>query len=246
MPNRTITVSPLLIFCGAMVHLLTSLAIVCGLLTLVAIQLHQIKLAFFLMGVALAIDAVDGTLARYFHVKTTLPKIDGALLDNIADYINYVMTPCYLLVSSPDLMPSYWSFVLSGGILVASAYQFCQTDAKTEDCFFTGFPSYWNFVVFYMYSFQTSVTTNIIATIILIALVFIPVKYIYLSRMSHVTHNVLFKWFILAVSLLYGAVNLWMLYAFPHYPVFCYYFVITYMCFYFSLSFYRTLKPLSG
>ena len=35
--------------------------------------------------------------------------------------------------------------------LLASGYGFCQTAAKTKDHFFTGFPSYWNIVVLYLY-----------------------------------------------------------------------------------------------
>ena len=34
--------------------------------------------------------------------------------------------------------------------LLASCYQFCRTDAKTDDHFFLGFPSYWNIVAFYV------------------------------------------------------------------------------------------------
>jgi phosphatidylcholine synthase len=32
----------------------------------------------------------------------------------------------------------------------ASAYGFCQLDAKTGDHFFLGFPSYWNILAFYL------------------------------------------------------------------------------------------------
>ena len=34
--------------------------------------------------------------------------------------------------------------------LLASCYQFCRSDAKTDDHFFLGFPSYWNVVAFYV------------------------------------------------------------------------------------------------
>ena len=34
--------------------------------------------------------------------------------------------------------------------LLASAYQFCRVDAKTDDHLFLGFPSYWNIVAFYV------------------------------------------------------------------------------------------------
>ena len=36
--------------------------------------------------------------------------------------------------------------------LLASGYGFCQTDAKTADHFFKGFPSYWNVVVLYLFA----------------------------------------------------------------------------------------------
>lgn len=230
--------------CGWFVHLFTSSSIIVGLMTLFAIQNHEYKLAFILMGIAVVIDACDGTLARYFNVKTTVPEIDGALLDNIADFINYVMTPCYLLITHPNLMPTLWASILSSAIIVASAFQFCQVDAKTEDCFFKGFPSYWNFVVFYMYLFKTQAITNIIATICLLLLVFIPIKYIYLSRMQYVTHSHWIRQSILVISIIFGALNIAMLYLFPNYPDFCFYLVIAYFVFYFGFSLYRTFNPL--
>ena len=36
-------------------------------------------------------------------------------------------------------------------MVLASSYQFCRVDAKTDDHFFLGFPSYWNIVAFYVY-----------------------------------------------------------------------------------------------
>ena len=35
--------------------------------------------------------------------------------------------------------------------LLASAYGFCRDQAKTDDGYFLGFPSYWNIVAFYCY-----------------------------------------------------------------------------------------------
>ena len=35
--------------------------------------------------------------------------------------------------------------------LLASAYGFCRKQAKTDDGYFLGFPSYWNIVAFYCY-----------------------------------------------------------------------------------------------
>src|SRR6266571_3735296 len=47
-----------------------------------------------------------------------------------------------------NLLPSQDASWLAALPLVASAYGFCQKEAKTADHFFRGFPSYWNVVVF--------------------------------------------------------------------------------------------------
>lgn len=77
------------------VHAFTASAACFGLLTLAKIYQHDYVQALWFMAVTVVIDAVDGTLARLVRVKTVLPNIDGALLDNIVDYLNYVITPCF-------------------------------------------------------------------------------------------------------------------------------------------------------
>ena len=48
--------------------------------------------------------------------------------------------------------------------------------------FFTGFPSYWNIVAFYLYVFATDPAIAATITGILAALVFAPLRFIYPSR----------------------------------------------------------------
>jgi phosphatidylcholine synthase len=55
-------------------------------------------------------------------------------------------------------------------------------DAKTDDHFFLGFPSYWNVVAFYVIVVGLSHTTTALILVICSALVFVPIKYIYPSR----------------------------------------------------------------
>ena len=57
-----------------------------------------------------------------------------------------------------------WGGVVAALPLVASCYQFCRTDAKTDDHFFLGFPSYWNVVAFYVVVFElgTAATTAVL------------------------------------------------------------------------------------
>ena len=51
---------------AALVHVFTALGIVCALLATHALLERRWELAFIWLGVALVIDAVDGTLARWW------------------------------------------------------------------------------------------------------------------------------------------------------------------------------------
>src|SRR5687768_13802608 len=79
------------------VHLVTASGSVFGLLSLIAIMQEQWIFAFVCMAAAIFVDSVDGTLARLWRVKQVLPNFDGALLDNIIDYLNYVVVPAFFL-----------------------------------------------------------------------------------------------------------------------------------------------------
>jgi phosphatidylcholine synthase len=131
------------------------------------------------MLVALVIDSVDGTLARAARVTEVLPGIDGRRLDDIVDYLNYVVVPAVFMVSAGSLV--HWSF--GAAPILASAYGFAQTDAKTDDHFFVGFPSYWNVVAIYLWALDASPLLGTAIVVALSAAVFVPLKYLYPSRM---------------------------------------------------------------
>jgi phosphatidylcholine synthase len=124
-------------------HLVTASSAVWGLLAILAITNAQWVQAFWFMAAAVLIDSFDGTLARRVDVKNVLPQIDGALLDNIVDYLNYVFVPVFFIYWA-DLLPPQLAVVGATLMLLSSAYQFSQADAKTDDHFFKGFPSYWS------------------------------------------------------------------------------------------------------
>ena len=74
------------------------------------------------------------------------------------------------------------SLTVSGSVCLASAYQFCQADAKTPDHYFLGFPSYWNVTVLYLLALRLPQAWNLGIVLILVVLVFVPIKYIYVTR----------------------------------------------------------------
>jgi phosphatidylcholine synthase len=129
---------------------------------------------------ALAIDSVDGSLARAFAVAEVLPDFDGRRLDDLVDYLNYVIVPAVFMVASGSLPGWGWAALP----VLASAYGFSQREAKTEDDFFLGFPSYWNVVAIYLWQLELSPTLSAALVSGLAVAVFIPLKYVYPSRMT--------------------------------------------------------------
>ncbi len=133
--------------------------------------------AFQLMIVATAIDALDGPLARWARVQEVLPGFDGRRLDDLIDFLNYTCLPL-LLIWRAALLPgvqSWWLLVP----LLASAYGFSQTDAKTGDGYFLGFPSYWNVVAFYLYFLKLEPWLSWGILLTLAILTFVPLRYFY-------------------------------------------------------------------
>jgi phosphatidylcholine synthase len=167
---------------ASLVHVYTASGVVLALLMVHWSYQGRVEAVLWLFLAAMVIDGTDGFLARRFRVKAVTPNFDGALLDNIVDYITYAFAPMVLLWANGYLPSGTAGGVVAAVPLLASCYQFCRIDAKTDDHFFLGFPSYWNVAAFYavVLSFDTWTTTVVIA--VLTVLVFVPVKYVYPSR----------------------------------------------------------------
>lgn len=165
-----------------LVHLYTASGLLVNMYSLHALFLKaDFSLFAKLNWLAIAIDATDGTFARAVDIKNVVPSYDGALLDNIIDFQTFSVLPA-LAVIVFDIVPGLAAqYVAAGAILIASAYQFCQTVAKTPDAF-VGFPSYWNIVIFYIYYLRPSpvVTFTIIFGCAILS--FVPIHFIYPTR----------------------------------------------------------------
>ena len=225
------------------VHAFTALGGAIGLLTLVAIYNHKFILAFYLMGAAIFVDAVDGLFARWAKTKVNAPEIDGALMDMILDYLNYVITPAFLLIVA-GLLPGYWSIVAASAMALASAFQFANIEAKTDDHFFTGFPSYWNVVVFYIFLWQLPTIINLFFIFLFVILVFVPIKYVYLSRVDYLARSRWLQGAMVLAAVLWGVGALWMLWIYPATNWFWVIYSIGFFVAYILISIYRTFVPL--
>jgi phosphatidylcholine synthase len=164
------------------VHLYTALGAAVGFFALDATSAGNYRLAFTWMAVATFIDATDGGLARRARVKEVLPHFDGSKLDDIVDYLNYVVVPVALAYHAGLIPHGAGGLAVGAAPLLASSYGFCHAEAKTADHFFTGFPSYWNIVVFYLFVLATPMWLNTLLLLVLSAMVFVPIRYLYPSR----------------------------------------------------------------
>ncbi len=164
-----------------LVHLYTASGALFAFLALNRMFYDRYRDAFFWLFLAVIVDATDGLLARRAEVTSRLPWFNGAKLDDIVDYLTYVFVPAFF-VWHALLVPDRWSTVVVGAMLVSSAYGFNRADTKTSDGFFTGFPSYWNVVVFYLYLAGWTLETNAAILLALTVLVFVPIRYVYPSR----------------------------------------------------------------
>jgi len=141
----------------------------------------DVRAAFLWLAAAIVVDATDGALARAARVRQRLPRFDGARLDDIVDYLTFVFVPVFL-IEHEGLLPAGPGLAIVAAVLLASAYGFSRDDAKTADHFFTGFPSYWNIVALYLVATNTGPWVNAAILITLVALVFVPIGYVYPSR----------------------------------------------------------------
>jgi len=213
------------------VHAYTASGAVAGFLALRATFLGRARDAFLWMLVAVLIDATDGTLARAVEIKRVLPWFDGAKLDDIVDYFTFVIVPVVFLYHL-HLLPVWGTLLFVALPLLASAYGFCQAAAKTPDFFFTGFPSYWNIVAFYLYVGQTPLWLNGTLICVLSLFVFIPIRYLYPTR------TVPFRRLTNLLGGLWVGVLLVLLWQFPTPSPWLVLFSLYYPLYYTALSFY--------
>jgi phosphatidylcholine synthase len=216
------------------VHWFTATGAVWGFLTLLAIWEGDIKLAIVYIIIAMFVDGFDGTLARWFHVKEYAKGVDGGLMDNIIDFLTYVVVASLLLIKVPGLMPAGFEMVAALSILLTSAYQFSQTDAKTDNnsYFFKGFPSVWNFLVIYMMLLGLHPWINFALIVICNILVFVPIKYLYPTR------NMRLRRLTLVLTYAYGVLGVWALLQYPNVPDWVAPVSFVYVAFYAVMSFF--------
>jgi phosphatidylcholine synthase len=163
------------------VHLLTASGSFLAFLSLVAAAEQQWTAMFLWLGLALFVDGIDGPIARKLQVKEILPTWSGEMLDNIIDYVTYVLIPAFALYQS-GFMGAGLSFLSAAIIVVTSAIYYADTGMKTKENFFKGFPVVWNMVVFTLFVIAPGEWVSFAVVMICAILTFLPVNFLHPVR----------------------------------------------------------------
>ncbi|CUH39768.1 Phosphatidylcholine synthase [Jannaschia seosinensis] len=192
------------------VHLLTATGVVFAMLSLLAAVEGAWSGMFLWLLVALIVDGVDGPLARRWDVTLYASRFDGVLLDLIIDYLTYVFIPVYALYAS-GLVPGWAGWGILIVVPFASALYFCDTQMKTPDASFEGFPGCWNMVALVVFILEPNPWLTLAVSILLSAAMFLPLRFVHpvrTARWRPLTLGVTALWLALALTAAWGEFGL--------------------------------------
>ncbi len=178
------------------VHLLTASGSFLAFLSLVAASEERWAAMFWWLGFALFVDGIDGPIARKLDVKQVLPTWSGDMLDNIIDYVTYVLIPAFALYQS-GFMGEGLSFLSAAIIVITSAIYYADTGMKTQENFFKGFPVVWNMVVFTLFVVQPGEMIAFGVVLISAFTTFLPVFFLHpvrVQRLRTLNLAIFFAW----------------------------------------------------
>ncbi len=166
-------------------------------------------MAFAWLFLATVVDASDGWLARRFRVREAIPHFDGGKLDDLVDYLTLRLRAGRDRRRGGDPASSTGPSSSPARCCWRARTGSRKTTPRPTDHFFTGFPSYWNIVVFYLYAAGTPAPLNAAVLLLLAALVFVPIRYVYPTRTP-----ALLGWTV-GLGLAWSASMLWMIWRLP-------------------------------
>ena len=182
------------------VHIFTASGAVLALLAMLAAIERNWTMMFWLLGAAMFVDGVDGSVARRLDVATRLPRWSGDVLDLVVDFLTYVFIPAFAVVAS-GLMAFPLAIACAIAIIVSGALYFADRQMKTADYYFRGFPAVWNVPLFYLLLLQPPQWIAALAIFLLAIATFLPVPFVHPLRVARgrmVTIALLVIWSVLA------------------------------------------------
>lgn len=163
------------------IHLLTASGAALALAAALGAAREEWRFVFLCLGIALIVDAIDGPLARRYHIKDRIPWFDGAALDFVVDYSTYVFVPAFVLATS-SLLSDPYDLIAGVVVAVVGALYFADRRMKTESQAFRGFPAVWNGLVFLLMVFSPPEWVTLAVIGVCAILTFAPVEFVHPVR----------------------------------------------------------------
>jgi len=165
------------------VHIFTAAGAALALAALLYAVHGQWAAMFLCLGIALILDGVDGTIARWLKVAEVLPRWSGDVLDLVVDFVTYVFVPAYAIAAG-GLLPEQLALPAGVVIVVTGALYFADREMKTPDNYFRGFPALWNLAAFYLFLLKPAPSLTAIVVAGLAVLSFVPFKFLHPVRVA--------------------------------------------------------------
>ena len=195
--------------CAFSVHIFTASGAALGLLALIAAVEGNWTWMFWWLGVALAVDALDGPLARRLRVAERLPQWSGDSLDFVIDFVTYVFVPAYAIAAG-GLLPAVAAIPLGALIVMSGALYFADRRMKMEYNYFRGFPVLWNAAAFYLFLLKPAPWIGAAGVAILLLLTFVPLRFLHpvrVARWRYLNMTLLVLWAVLGAAALMQNLN---------------------------------------
>jgi phosphatidylcholine synthase len=165
------------------VHIFTASGAALALAALLYAVRGQWAAMFLCLGIALIVDGVDGTIARWLKVAEVLPRWSGDVLDFVVDFATYVFVPAYAIAAG-GLLPEPLALPAGIVIVVTGALYFADREMKTADNYFRGFPALWNVAAFYLFLLKPAPSLAVIIVASLAVLSFAPFRFLHPLRVA--------------------------------------------------------------
>jgi phosphatidylcholine synthase len=183
------------------IHVFTAMGAALALLALILATGGHWAGMFVCLGLALAVDGLDGPMARAFEVEKLLPRWSGDTLDLVVDFTTYVFVPAFAIAAS-GLLPHVLAIPAAIVVVITGALYFADRKMKTDDNYFRGFPAVWNLAAFYLYLLEPPEWAAVVSIAVLAALSFAPVKFLHplrVQRWRPINIALLGAWAVLAL-----------------------------------------------
>ncbi|XCB29371.1 phosphatidylcholine synthase [Arcanobacterium hippocoleae] len=166
------------------VHAFTLSGLFFACLAVLAMGDGEFKWMWLWLGIAMIVDAVDGTMARKACVQEVVPWFDGGIVDIAVDYLTWTFIPAVFMYLALPLGPKPVAMVMMITVVVSSMFCYANKNWKSTDYYFVGFPAAWNIVAAILWVLKFNAVVNVSVVIVLAILTLVPTYYTHPFRVK--------------------------------------------------------------